>query len=95
VRVWRTKRPVLHYSILFSVCYFNCTNFTRVCLDFLLLITKNSVKVLNNPEKVFARILPTSNRAVSLNIYRNIIVMQSLSTLTASIYVCVSYSENH
>jgi len=49
----KKKRPVLHYTLLFSVSYFNWANSARMYLDFLALRFKNSVKVLNNPGMIF------------------------------------------
>ena len=47
---WLQKKcPLLHYTVLFSVSYFNCINFTSMYLDFLVLSIKTFVKVLNNP----------------------------------------------
>ena len=53
MRDCQKKRPVLHYAVLFSVSYFNCTNCALMYLDFLALRIKNSAKVLNNPGMVF------------------------------------------
>ena len=52
MRDCENERHVLHYTILFSVSYFHCTNCALMYLDFLVLSIKNSVKVFNNPGMV-------------------------------------------
>jgi len=54
VHACKKKHPVFYYTILLSVSYCNCTDFTRMYLVlFEVLSFENCVKEFNNPGKVF------------------------------------------
>ena len=95
MRDCKKESLVLHYIITFSVSYFSCTNCALMYLYFLVLIIKNSVKLLNKPGMVLVGIWLRIKRLIAQNISRNVIIIYSISSAaTSSIYMRFSESVN-